>query len=556
MYKTVCVEFQLIFILLQYETFFDILVYGTGDRMKKRFNTTGICIPGKHYMVDTSDKIGQIVEMVDNGDYFVINRPRQYGKTTTLFLLEQELKKDKKYLVLDTSFEGIDAFTTADQSLFISTFLDLLRKPLEYNGERELVDFLQAQDSIFNFNSLGNFLAQFVQKANRRVVLLIDEVDKSSNYPVLFDFLAMLRSKYLKRSEGKDYTFHSIVLAGVHDVKSLKSKIRSETDSRYNSPWNIAVDFKIDLNLFPVKIASMLEEYSTDTSIKMDTNSIAERIYYYSSGYPFLVSKLCQITDKEILSHLKRNEWLPEDIDKAVQYVLTEENTNFESLIKNLENNSDLYDFVFDLIMNGTQYLFNLDNPVIHFGRLYGILKEEQGRVKIHNRIYEQRIYNYLSSRLETSRHVTFHNVTQSYLNESGGLNIKKIILKFQEFMNQQYGLKDKDFLERNGRLLFLAFIRPIINGRGFDFKEVQVSEEKRLDIVITFDNRKYIIELKIWHGEIYHQEGIRQLCDYLDRQDESTGYLLVFDLRKETGQMGKWEEIDSNNKKIYTAWV
>jgi hypothetical protein len=122
--------------------------------------------------------------------------------------------------------------------------------------------------------------------------------------------------------------------------------------------------------------------------------------------------------------------------------------------------------------------------------------------------------------------------------------------------MKENYSKKNRDFLERNGRLLFLAFTRPIINGRGFDFKEVQVSEENRLDIVVTFDSKKYIIELKIWRGEAYHREGIRQLCRYLDLQNETTGYLLVYDLRKESGLIGENKIIETDGKTIFAAWV
>ena len=30
--------------------------------------------------------------MIEQGDYFVINRPRQYGKTTTIYMLNRLLK--------------------------------------------------------------------------------------------------------------------------------------------------------------------------------------------------------------------------------------------------------------------------------------------------------------------------------------------------------------------------------------------------------------------------------------------------------------------------------
>ena len=55
----------------------------------RRFNVTGVCVPEKHYMVDISGKLAKIREMVDYGDYFTINRARQYGKTTTLSQLKK-----------------------------------------------------------------------------------------------------------------------------------------------------------------------------------------------------------------------------------------------------------------------------------------------------------------------------------------------------------------------------------------------------------------------------------------------------------------------------------
>ena len=49
----------------------------------KEFNTTGVCIPDKHYMVDITNKLDQIESLVEKGKYFTINRPKQYGKTSS-----------------------------------------------------------------------------------------------------------------------------------------------------------------------------------------------------------------------------------------------------------------------------------------------------------------------------------------------------------------------------------------------------------------------------------------------------------------------------------------
>ncbi len=525
--------------------------------MKKRFNITGACIPEKHYMVDISDKINEIFAMVEQGDYFVINRPRQYGKTTTLYMLNRLLKTSGDFFPINTSFEGIGAEGFDNAAVFIDAFFLLLKEEFSSAGDDKLVKFIDSEPLPDRIDKLGLWIGKLVKETGKKIVLMIDEVDKSSNNQLFLDFLGMLRNKYLKREEPGQSTFHSVILAGVHDVKSLKAKIKKDAVPQFNSPWNIAVDFEVNLSFSAHEIQSMLEDYSKEEKVNIDIPYFSERLFYLTSGYPFLVSQLCKIIHEKILPGKETgNEWQPQDLEKALQISLNTDNTNSESLIGNLENNPDLYELVFDIMMNGAEFTFNTGNPIILFGKIYGVLIDEKGKAIIHNRVYEQRIYNYMASKLETAGKAKFNHFTARYLDETGGLDIKKVFLKFQDFMKENYSQKDRDFLERNARLLFLAFIRPIINGRGFDFKEVQVSEENRLDIVVTFDNKKHIIELKIWRGESYHREGIRQLCGYLDIHNVSVGYLLIFDMRKESGQIGKNRLIETEGKTLFAAWV
>ena len=55
--------------------------------MRKTFNVSGNCYPELHYMVDLSDRLLEIKKMVDAGQYFTINRARQYGKTKSVRIL-------------------------------------------------------------------------------------------------------------------------------------------------------------------------------------------------------------------------------------------------------------------------------------------------------------------------------------------------------------------------------------------------------------------------------------------------------------------------------------
>jgi len=389
----------------------------------KQFNVTGVCIPEQHYMVDISNKLDQIMQLVSKGDYFTINRPRQYGKTTAIHLLAKKLRK-QDYLVIKMSFEGLSSKVFADESLFVKSFLREIKRNLKLRQKESLLKFIEANDDLNNLNDLNYFIADFLREADQEVILIIDEVDKSSNNQLFLDFLGMLRNKYLLAKEGEDYTFHSVILAGVHDVKNLKLKLRPEEERKFNSPWNIAVKFKVDMTFNVEEISSMLQEYKQNKSARMDVKKIAQEIYYYTSGHPFLVSKLAKIVGER----LNQKNWEVSDITKAVKLLLNEQNTNFESLIKNIENNNDLYQFIYKIIMEGEKITYNLDNPIIRLGELYGILKNDGGIVKVHNRIYEQRIYNYMSSKLETSLDMTTYNFKENFITDAGYLDFQKIL--------------------------------------------------------------------------------------------------------------------------------
>lgn len=106
-------------------------------------------------------------------------------------------------------------------------------------------------------------------------------------------------------------------MAGVYDIKNLKLKIRLESEHQYNSPWNIAAEFKIDMSFSAEQISGMLSEYEADKHTGMDINRVAEYIYEYTSGYPYLVSAICKIIDEDILK-IKHSEckiaiWSKED---------------------------------------------------------------------------------------------------------------------------------------------------------------------------------------------------------------------------------------------------
>ena len=518
---------------------------------KRKFNITGLCFPEDNFMADISRKLNATLEMIEQGEYFIINRPRQYGKTTTMHTLENILQKTDDYLVLNISFEGIGDLIFDDERMFTSGFIKLLARQAEINAPELMQPFLDAAKEVDNMSTLSDTITFLLKMTNKKVVVMIDEVDKSSNNQLFVSFLAMLRYKYLDRKKIK--TFHSVVLAGLHDVKSLKLRLRPNEEQKYNSPWNIAAEFKVDMNFQPFEIKPMLDDYVAERGVKMDTAAMAEGLFYYTSGYPFLVSKLCKMMDEDVLPTKDVKEWTQNDLEWAIRQLILQTNTNFESLIKNLENNPALYELVNRMLVEVEEEEYSIHDPLINLGLMHGILSNKNG-IKIHNRVYEELIYFYMSSKAKSRFYLSDYNLNKNFKLANNVLNMELILQRFQAFMQEQYSKKDRDFLERHGRLVYLAFMKSILNGHGYDFKEAQISEERRLDVAITYYQHKYVAELKIWRGQAAHEEGLDQLSDYLDRLKLTEGYLLIFDHAAVKTWDSGW--ITHKDKKIFIVWI
>jgi hypothetical protein len=498
-------------------------------------------------MVDISDKVNQIAAMVEKGRYFTINRARQYGKTTTLGLLEKKLIKE--YTVIRISFEGVDDEMFDTPEAFCQGLFSQCAKYFESRKLRGAQDWQDS--SVTSFDLLDKFLTKIC--CEKKIVLMIDEVDKTSNNLVFLRFIGMLRDKYLRRKEKNDYSFQSVILVGVYDIKNLKLKmIRAGThqlqdgEKRINSPWNIAIDFEVDMSFSAQEISTMLLEYEKDHKTGMDIDTISKEIRACTSGYPYLVSRLCQKIDEKL-----DKDWTSKGIQEAVTLILIEQSTLFDDLIKNIESSDSLEKLLRDMILRGEEFNYNADNPAIRDGLMFGFLRRNERLVSVHNKIFELRLYNYFISLMETSEIRSNSNLLSSEAVENGKLNMPLIIKKFMQHYYELYNKSNQKFLEDECRLLFLTYLRPFINGKGFYHPESETRNRKRLDVIVDFEAEQFIIELKLWYGEKKHEEAHKQLIEYLNSKNKSEGYLITFDFRKRRAKKPSAKWVRKGKKKF-----
>ncbi len=517
--------------------------------MNKKFNDTGLCVPNKHYMVDTTYQLKKTIALIEDGEYFIINRPRQFGKTTTISLLEKSpLLAD--YLILRMSFEGIGDTYFDNESAFVDMFVTKIKNEISFLN-------INIDENVLQFNKksslrdLSNIITDFVNVMGKKVLLLIDEVDKSSNNQLFISFLGLLREKYLLMNEDRDSSFYSIVLAGLHDVKNLKLKLRPDEEETYNSPWNIAVSYDVDMTFKAKQIETMLVDYVSATNANLDIAYIAEKLYYHTSGYPYFVSKLCKIIDEKIKPEI----WTELDIIESIKILLDEgNNPNFDKVIKILEENNKLFKFTESILLGNAQVTYNFRSKNMNLGNMHGFFKSNNdSRLVIFNKIYDEMITDYIvATRVENGSNIDI--VQSQYLKDNGKLDLKALLTKFKNAIKEKYSsaksLKSKEFLEDDLRMQFFMYLKPILNGIGFCCKEVQTSEERRMDVVIFFRGEKFIVELKIWRGEKLHKKGLKQLKEYMDYEKVDDGYMIIMDKNK------KKEFKITDEDGIFTAWV
>lgn len=436
-------------------------------------------------------------------------------------------------------FENENVFSLS----FARSFLRALRSGRDsYAAGRwgildELSQIVQEERNNFRLQRLFEYLSDICSISDKKIVLIIDEVDSAQNNQVFFDFLSQLRAYYIRRNTKQ--TFQSVILAGVYDVKNLKRKFCTEDGQKTNSPWNIAADFKIDMTLSKEGILGMLREYEDDYHTGMNLQEMAELLYDYTSGYPFLVSRLCKIMDEDICGRdpyaSKGAAFTRQGFHEAVRTILTEKNTLFESLVGKLLNNPELDDMLQSLLFTGRSITYNPDEPAVDTAAMFGFIKNQNGNMIIANRIFEMRLYNRYLSTAELQKQKIYKDSLEdkNQFIVNGYLDMRRILEKFVEHYDELYHDSDVAFVEETGRKYFLLYLRPIINGTGNYYIESRTRSLGRTDVIVDYRGEQYIIEMKIYRGNEYNTRGERQLLGYLEDYHMNKGYMLSFNFNK-----------------------
>ena len=267
---------------------------------------------------------------------------------------------------------------------------------------------------------------------------------------------------------------------------------------------------------------------------------VIEAIHRQTAGQPFLVNRFGQILTTEL--DIPKTEMIRMvHFAQALTHLLRERNTNIDHLLTNIRKERQFETLLMKIISYDKGVPFLLRDDIISELATYGVIREgTDGMCEIINPIYQQCIMQAFQPLLNGLEDDYFpENISPSfseYLTSDGQIEMGLLVENFKDFITRagykilQVPETPKEFV---GQYLLSAYLDQFIRTVGGTmFLEVPTGRG-RLDLLILYNQQKYIVETKIWEGEHRYAAGKQQLAAYLKSEGATEGYYIVFDHRQ-----------------------
>ena len=530
----------------------------------RRFWTQGPVNAQEHYIVSRSDEIADYLKRVDEGRYVVLFAPRQTGKTTffqdalAALAADSITQQTADYFPIQLNF---DVYKNLDLTTFYGHLYEQMREEIEavFQGRgcvpsEALREFLE-ETTLTNHLSMMRFFKRFARFLDaeydgQQVVLVIDEFDGIPQ-AALSDFLHTLRHIYIS---GKPRCPHSVGIIGVKSIAQLNY-------DRSISPFNIQDEFHLP-SFTLEQVHELLGQY-TDEVGQVFVPEVIAAIHKQTAGQPVLVNRFAQILTEE-LDIPKTEPITIAHFSKAHAQLLEEDNVNLTHLLTNIRRDRRFESVLMRIMARDDGVDFNLRSEIISELATYGVIaRGADGMCEIVNPIYLYCILQGFKPIVNGLEDEYLHEDSREgfldYLTSTGQIDMGLLLDNFRDFIVRA-GFKILQVpdtpQESVGRHLLLAYLDQFVKDiGGFMHIEVQTGRG-RMDIIITHNQQKYIIETKIWRGEHRYQAGKKQLAAYLKIEGVTAGNYIVFDHRQDPEPRVETETIEGLTIRSYVIPV
>ena len=523
----------------------------------RSFETRGPVYPEDNYIVARADELSDFIDRLEKGRYVVLFAPRQTGKTTFFHRALEALPADL-YFPIRIDFQ---ASNNLEPAVFYQGVYEDICEAIEAVFQKrgsaasaaltEFLDNTQITDHLSMrrfFRRFSNFLEH--HHNGEKVVLIIDEFDGIPR-TVLSDFLYSLRHIYLS---GRERCPHSVGIVGVKSIAQLNY-------DRSISPFNIQDEFKLP-NFTLEQVRELLSQYTDEVGQPFDP-PVIESIHKQTAGQPVLVNRFAQILTEEM--DIPETEPITmAHFSKAHGQLLRERNTHTEHLVTNIRRDRRFEALLMKIASYDDGVAFNLDNDIISELATYGVIGEgADGLCEIINPIYQYRVMQTFKPAVNGLEQDYLPEDTRAgfkdYLTPDGQIQMEALLDNFRDFIARagfrvlQVPETPQEYVGQHLLFAYLEQFVQIIGGTMY--LEVQTGRG-RMDILILYHQKKYIVETKIWGGDIRYKAGKAQLARYVKLEAAAAGYYVVFDHRKEPAPRVETETLDGSTIRSYVIPV
>ncbi len=519
------------------------------NKPKRYFEKSGVVDPAASYYVPLENVTNMdnhdIKTMVDLGRYFSIFAPRQSGKTTFFEGFCLNLEKDPTYVPLLLSFQRY-------RNLDKEKFYQLIQKDLysqlvnrlsavdcpKLNAVRTCLDSHKLTDHI-TFSELFEELNRIIEL--KKIFIFIDEFD---GIPLieLENFLTTLRDLYQRYKKRTDKALYSVGLVGIRNITKL---IVGGV-----SPFNIADQVKLP----PFSLRNVRDLYAqyTEETNQPFTEEAVKKAYEETAGQPWLVNRLGTILTVNIKPETT-DPITKEDVERAVDILLYEENSHFDNVTEKAKQFKETF---IDVVFNGIEYVPGDDEQSLLL--THGLIKAEGKDLFVSNPIYKKRFTKAFFREARSAADISL----KGYFTPDGFLNMEAILSDFEEYIIQigvnAFYASQKPY-EKTGQFLLTAWLYQFVeDGKGELRYEVPTGLG-RMDILLTYRGRKYIIETKVnrARGNKTIDKAIEQLCGkYLLTEKADEGYVVIFDVRTKVGEVCAPQRRKAEGKEVLVSKI
>jgi uncharacterized protein YkwD len=317
----------------------------------------------------------QLFEAAAASRFCYVLTTRQMGKSSLMVRTARRLKQQ------GVSTAIID-LTTMGGKTEETWYLDFLTELSDQLGvEQDVEAWWQERDTLGAVRRFSNFLRDVVlEEISDQIVIFVDEIDFTLGLPFADDFFAAVRATYNARALDARFSRLTFIFLGVAAPADL-------IKDRTRTPFNIGEGIVLrDLNRTD---AAVLQQ-GLETAYPGQGQAILDRVFFWTSGHPYLTQKLCH----EVVEVKRAELWTEAEVDRVVNDLFLSDQTNREQnlqfvqdrVLKNPHRRELLK--LYSKVRAGKAVANDEQSGLQNQLKLAGLIIADNGNLRVHNQIY------------------------------------------------------------------------------------------------------------------------------------------------------------------------